>query len=183
MNVVSKVWPPPFLLARKVLCAAYTSAPFCSQTASKFQGLHACAALRVIARHLKMGFRLDSIEKSGAGFRIDLAFAKPSVGSRMVEVKSANKIREVHKLQAALYPNDQYNEIAVSNRHEDIILDPAFIYEARTRAQRTLQLLNKDPKKAAVSYMPHEDICYTCANSECPFLLTSKHVEPQRGAN
>lgn len=123
-----------------------------------------------------MGYKLDSIEKRGAGYRIDLVFVKPNVGTRIVEVKSANKLREVHKLQAALYPNNRYNEIVVSNRHQDIILDHQFIYEASARAQQTRELLSKNPQKAAVTYMPHEDVCYTCANESCPFNGMNKEL-------
>lgn len=169
MKAISKLWPPPSLLARKILCPAYVSAPFNSRDAFKFQGMHASAALRVIARHLKMGFKLGAIEKGGAGFRIDLIFEKSDAGRRLVEVKSSKKIREVHKIQAALYPRDKFDELVVSNRHEDLILDPEFIYNAKWRGEKTRELLAKDPKKAAVSYVPHEDVCYTCANESCPF--------------
>ncbi len=176
MKAVSRIWPPPSLLARKILCPAYVSAPFSMENASKFHGLHATAALRVIARHLKLGYKLDAIEKRGTGFRIDLIFVDPTDKTRLVEVKSANKLREVHKLQAALYPNDQ-NELVLSNRHEDIVLDDQFIWEARERARLTRELLAKDPKKAAVNYKPHEDVCYTCANESCPFNGMNKETQ------
>ncbi len=177
MTQLSRIWPPPSLLARKVLCAAYISAPFDSESASKFHGFHASAAIRVISRHLKMGYKLDSIEKRGAGFRTDLVFTKPNVGSRLVEVKSANKLREVHQIQAALYPNDRYNEIVVSNRHQDLILTPEYINEARGRAHLTREFLSHNPEKAAIRYTPHEDVCYTCANEACPFNGMNKQNE------
>ena len=178
MTQLSRIWPPPSLLARKILCTAYVSAPFDAASASKFHGFHASAAIRVISRHLKMGYKLDSIEKRGVGFRTDLVFTKTDVGSRLVEVKSANKLREVHRLQAALYPNDRYNEIVVSNRHEDSVLTPEFISQARGRANVARQMLSQNPDKAAVKYTPHEDVCYTCANEACPFNGMSKEPEP-----
>ncbi|HKM75396.1 MAG TPA: hypothetical protein VJZ32_03160 [Candidatus Bathyarchaeia archaeon] len=175
--MVSAIWPPPSLLARKILCTAYVGAPFNSQTAWKLQTLHSAAALRVIARHLKEGYKLDSIEKRGTGFRIDLVFVKPMIGSRIVEVKTARKLQEVHKLQASLYSNDRYNEIVVSNRNEDVVLTPEFICNARERAHRTREMLAKNPEKAAVNYTPHPDVCRTCANESCPFLGLSKQNE------
>jgi len=180
MKALSRIWPPPSLLARKVLCTAYVSAPFDSESVSKFHGLHASAAMRVISRHLKLGYKLDSIEKRGAGFRTDLIFTKPNMGSRLVEVKSANRLREVHQIQAALYPNDRYNEIVVSNRHQDLILTPEYIEEARGRAHLIREFLAHDPEKAAIKYTPHEDVCYTCANESCPFngLHKQNEVDP-----
>ena len=183
MRAASRIWPPPSLLSRKILCTAYVGAPFNSQTAWKLQTLHSATALRVIARHLKEGFKLDSIERRGTGFRIDLVFVKPTVGTRIVEVKSANKLREVHKLQASLYSNDQYNEVVVSNRHQDIIISPEFICEARNRAQRTREILAKNPEKAAVSYTPHPDVCSTCANESCPFIGLNKEETVQPPPN
>jgi hypothetical protein len=177
MKTISTIWPPPSLLARKILCTAYVGAPFNSQTAWKLQTLHSAAALRVIVRHLKEGFKLAEIEKRGTGFRIDLVFSKPAVGTRIVEVKSANKLREIHKIQASLYPKDQYDEVVVSTRNEDHLLTAEFIDSARERARRTREMLSKNPEKAATSYTPHPDVCYTCANEACPFLGMSKQIE------
>jgi len=102
--------------------------------------------------------------------RIDLVFETPTGRTRIVEVKSAKEIREVHKIQAALYRKDLGDEVVVSNRSQDVVLDPGFIYQISVEAEDVREFLAKDPKKAAVTYRPHKDACYTCGNTACPFL-------------
>jgi len=160
----------PSLLARKILCSAYVSAPFSEKERFKFQALHAMTVVKVIARHLKMGYILKGVERGGNGYRVDLLFSDPSGKTRLDEVKSSRKVREVHKIQAALYAHSDADEIAVSNGQEDQILTPKFIREMQERAVQTIQLLSNDPTAAASTYTPHEDACYTCATTPCPFL-------------
>jgi hypothetical protein len=137
--------------------------------------------IRVIARHLRLGYRLVDIERRGKGYVIDLVFeAISSRRRRLNEVKSSETIREVHLLQAALY--HQYvetDEIVVSNGERDEVLRPDFIREVQRRAELTRQLLVCDPENAATRYTAHEDCCYVCENRSCPFLPTQTRSKPQ----
>jgi len=90
---------------------------------------------------------------------------------RLVEVKTAKRIREVFKIQAALYfPLSGADEAAVSNGVAEELLTLAFIERTQTQAKVTSQLLSTDPLGALKTYTPHEDACYTCGNKTCPFL-------------
>jgi len=174
----------PSLLARKILCIGYVPAPFRESDRLKFQGLHAMTTIRVIARHLQLGYRLMKVERGGGGYRIDLLFESISTGrKRLNEVKSSKTIREVHRIQAALYAalpvHINIDEIAVSNKEIDEILSPDFIEEVQRRAQFTRQLLIANPVTAASTYTAHEDCCYICENKSCPFLPTQPHSKPQ----
>jgi hypothetical protein len=160
----------PSLLARKILCPAYIAAPIDGNDRLRFLSFHALAVVKVISRHLRMGYNLKAVERGGPGFRIDLLFESPTGTRRLTEVKSAKRLREVHKLQAALYHvQNLSDEISVSNGDSDEILDPDFIYEARRRAETTRNMLMEQPDIAAHTYIPNEDTCYTCSNSRCPF--------------
>jgi len=160
----------PSLLARKILCPAYVPAPFGQDNRVKFLGFHAMAIVKVISRHLKLGYALKGVEQSGPGYRIDLLFESPSGIRRLAEVKSAKKIREIHRLQAALYHHHNLsNEIVVSNGDTDEVLDPEFIFETRRRAEITRKVLTDTPEMAAQIYVPNGDTCYACGNSRCPF--------------
>jgi len=161
----------PSLLARKLLCSAYVATPFNKMDRFKFQALHAVTMIRVIVRHVRSGYRLIDIERRGKGYRIDLLFQEISSGKkRLDEVKSSKKIREVHRLQAALYPRDiAVDEVTISNRQVDEVLSSQFIQEVQRRAEITRQLLANNPEYAATTYTPHQDCCYICANPRCPF--------------
>jgi len=167
---------PPSLLARKILCSAYVPAPFREEERFKFQALHALTVVRVIARHLKMGYTLKSVERGGIGYRIDLLFEASSGRTRIVEAKSSKQIREVHKIQGALYPHTDVDEIAVSNRDSDEILSTEFIQEIQRRADLTRQFVTNDPLGARSRYTPHADCCYTCANLGCPFPSSTRQL-------
>ena len=170
MNQEKRLRFSPSILARKILCPAYVPAPFDSDNRAKFLGFHAMAIVKVISRHLKLGYALRGVERNGPGYRIDLLFESPSGVTRLAEVKSAKKIREVHRLQAALYhQNDLSNEIVVSNGDIDEVLDPEFICETQRRAQITLKILTDAPELAAQIQLPNGDTCYTCGNTRCPF--------------
>jgi len=124
------------------------------------------------------------VEHGSGGYRIDLLFELISTGRRRLnEVKSSKTIREVHRIQAALYAalpvHMNIDEIAVSNKEIDEILTSDFIEEVKRRAQFTCQLLINDPVTAATTYTAHEDCCYICGNRSCPFLPTQLHSKPQ----
>ena len=170
MSQAKRVRLTPSVLARKILCPAYVPAPFESDNRMKFLGFHAMAIVKVISRHLRLGYTLKGVERSGPGYRIDLLFESPSGVTRLTEVKSAKKIREIHRLQAALYhQNDLSNEIVVSNGDTDEVLDPEFILETRRRAEITRKILTDTPEMAAQVYVPNGDTCYICGNTRCPF--------------
>jgi hypothetical protein len=135
----------------------------------KFRGFHAAAMIKVISRHLRIGYKLIDVEKRGPGYRIDLLFRAPSGRTRIAEVKSGHTIREVHKLQGALYPQDEGSEIVVSNVEIDEVLSPEFIQEAVGRAETTRRLIVADPEIAMSKYTPHRDVCPYCSNIGCPF--------------
>ncbi len=161
---------PPCILSRKILCPAFMPAPFRNKDRLLFLGLHAMTTLKVIARQLKLHHRLRSVEKHGNGFRIDLIFEIPSGGLRIHEVKSAKNLREVHKIQTALYWNEEFDEIILSNGQEDMVISKEYIQSVRRKAKLTCKLLENDPELAKVSFKPNSDVCYICANSKCLFL-------------
>jgi hypothetical protein len=163
---------PPSLLAKKILCLAYAPGQFNKDELLKLQGLHARAALAVIARHMKMGFNLLGVEIAGNGFRIDLMFKLlPSGRLRLVEVKSSKQVREVYKIQAALYhQTSRADEITVSNREIDEMLTSDYVHAILKQAELTKQSLLSDPLGAARAFTPHRDACYTCGNGSCPYL-------------
>jgi hypothetical protein len=173
---------PPSLLAKKILCSAYLPSPFDKESRFRTQAFHANAMVRVIARLLKLGYNLRSVERGGNGFRIDLLFETPiGARTRLVEVKGSKQIREVHKIQAALYihANVDADEIAVSNREVDEVLSEEFIEDVRKRAKATIVFLKNEPLRASVTYTKHPDACYTCANTDCPFLAEAVRPTPR----
>jgi len=91
----------PSRLARLIVCPAYVPSAFNAQDRFRFQALHAITVLRVIARHIRQGFQLKSIERRGSGFRVDLEFLAADGRLRASEVKSAREFTEVHRIQAA----------------------------------------------------------------------------------
>lgn len=161
----------PSILARKILCPAYTPKPYDQHERVRFLGFHAMATVKVISRHLKLGYALRQVEHGGRGYRIDLLFESHLGTSRLVEVKSSKKVRETHRLQAALYNLHRLcGEIVVSNSETDEVLDPVFIQETQRKAEAVKNFLINDPETASKTYMPNDDTCYTCGNSACPCL-------------
>jgi len=162
----------PSQLAKLILCLAYVAGPFNEGERLRFLGFHARAALNVIKSYLKKGWILVAVEHSGNGFRIDLLFRHPTSGIvRLVEVKTAKRIREVFKIQAALYFSlSGADEAVVSNGVIEEVLTPAFIERTLAQAKNTLQVLTSNPLVAARTFTPHEDACYTCAAKTCSFL-------------
>jgi hypothetical protein len=166
-----------------MLCLAYVAGLFRDEERLRFLGFHARAALKVIKSYLKRGWILVAVEHSGNGFRIDLLFRHPALGIvRLVEVKTAKRIREVFKVQAALYfPLSGADEAAVSNGETEELLTVSFIERTLAQAKKTLQLLTCDPLGAAKTYTPHEDACYTCGNETCPFLQCRPGFPTKKG--
>jgi len=161
----------PSSLSRKIICPAFVPAPFDPASRLRFQAFHSMAMLRVIKRHLLLGFILRAIEaRNGNGFRNDLSFEDPRGRLRVVEVKSAKQLAEVHAIQAALYwvPNC---DIVVSNGNEDRILSEDYVHTVQNQAQMTRQLLREHPEIAESTFNPVPEVCRICANEHCPFLL------------
>jgi len=171
MTTASITKPTPSTLARLIICPAYVGAPFAPESRLKFQGLHAIAVLRVIARHLKQGFQLKSLERRGRGFRLDLEFLASDGRVRVSEVKSARNLNEVHRIQAALYWDEgTHDEVVLSNGTTDIVLAREYVEEVHRRAEITRRFLMQNPDRAAVSFRPSPCMCRICANYHCPFL-------------
>lgn len=143
--------------------------PFQPEDRFNFICLHAYTMTRVITRHLRMGFLLEAIEKRINGCRVDLVFKTPLGTTRVNEVKSARELREVHRIQAALYWQPSFDEIVLSNGREDIILPLEYVRNAQEQAEAARNLLLNRPDEAASTYRPNKDICSTCANVSCPF--------------
>jgi len=161
----------PSRLARLVICPAYIAAPFDEENRLKFQGLHAIAVLRVIARHLKQGFLLKSVERRGRGLRIDLEFQKPDGKIRVHEVKSARELTEVHKIQAALYwDGDGNHEVVLSNGSTDVVLPQEYLEKVHREAEATMAFLRDFPDEATIAFRPNPAVCRYCANDQCTFL-------------
>ena len=164
----------PSLLARKILCVAYVQKPFGEEDRFRFRTLHALSMIKVIARHLRSGYKLTGIEQRGRGYIVDLLFEAMFSGrKRLNEVKSSRTIREVHRIQAALYAglpiHRNIDEVVVSNKENDEILDFNFIENVHRKAEATREMLVNHPHEAATAYTPHDDVCYTCGNTACPF--------------
>jgi hypothetical protein len=123
------------------------------------------------------------VERGGNGYRIDLLFESISTGrKRLNEVKSSKTIREVHRIQAALYAalpvHMNIDEIAVSNKETDEILNPQFIENVRRQAESMREMLVNNPMEAATRYTPHDDVCYTCANPACVLRRSASSEAP-----
>ena len=168
----------PSKLARLIMCPAYVAAPFDNESRLWFQGLHAIAVLRVVARHIKQGFLLKSVERRGRGLRIDLEFQKPDGKIRIHEVKSARELTEVHRIQAALYwDGNRSHEIVLSNDSIDLVLPQEYLEKVRQQAETTRALLKDHPSEAAVTFHPEECVCRNCGNQRCPFLQRNQQSQ------
>jgi len=158
-------------LARLIVCPAYVPSALNAQDRFRFQALHAITVLRVIARHIRQGFQLKSLERRGRGFRLDLEFLASDGRVRVSEVKSARNLNEVHRIQAALYWDEgTHDEVVLSNGTTDIVLAREYVEEVHRRAEITRRFLTQNPDRAAVSFRPSPCVCRICANYHCPFL-------------
>jgi hypothetical protein len=126
---------PPSKLAPKILCSAYEPRPFPEgKEGELLRGRHAFAQSWTIKRHLRLSYTLFDIDLPEDGKRIDLVFLSPEGKMRIYEVKSHKQIREVDKIQAALYWSPKYDEVVVSTPDIDLILTIDYIREVRTAA-------------------------------------------------
>jgi hypothetical protein len=151
-------------------CSAHIPSILSEEKGSLLRGLHSSAMVKVARRHIKNGWALTALEMVVPGCRIDLVFWKQGC-IRVVEVKSANRIREADKLQTALLSAFvDAKEYVVSNGREDHILDQAFIEQALMQADETHRFLVNNASRASATYTPHEDVCYICGNTRCPYL-------------
>ena len=168
----------PSRLARLILCPAYVPSGFNAQDRFRFQGLHAITTLRVIARHIRQGFQLKSIERRGYGFRVDLEFLGADGRLRASEVKSAREFTEVHRIQAALYlQQGSYDEVVLSNGTSDLALPREYVEEIHRQAEVTTRLLRDSPGQAAVTFRPNSCVCRICANYRCHYLPKKAAVD------
>lgn len=174
---------PPSLLAKIILCLAYVHAPFDKRELLKFLGFHAMTMVKVLKGYYRTKrWILLSPEHAGNGCRIDLLLLHLLTGIvRLVEVKTSKRIREVHKIQAALcFPYSGADEAAVSNGEIEELLSPSFIDHTLTKKKIVEEILAKDPLRAARTFTPHPDSCYTCRNMSCPYL---RNRETEAGKN
>lgn len=171
-NSPGRIILSPSSLAGKILCPAFSPRPFPEDARLRFLGLHAMTALRVIRRHLRLGYDLLEIEKRGNGCRADLIFEDASGRRRVCEVKSARVLTKLHHIQAALYSSPDYDEVVLSNRETDIQLTKDYIASVLRQAQITRELLINHAREAASTFRPEEDLCRICVNQRCSFLPT-----------
>jgi hypothetical protein len=161
---------PPSLLSKKIVCPAYVPAAFDKEARFRFLAYHSLAVLKVIKRHLKLGFALRGIElRNGSGYRNDIVFTSPDGGFRTVEVKSGRQLSEVDRIQGALYWSPDAGEVVVSNANDDVVLTPEYINDIQNRARLTRTLLTEHPDTASSTFNPQPRVCRICANTRCPF--------------
>ena len=128
----------------------------------------------VMKRMLETGFQILAVEAPVNSGRIDLLAKAPDERKIGVEVKShQGELRELDKIQGALYWLPQLDGIAVANRRTILLLTPNYVQEVRTAGKVTEEFLEKQPDLASASYTPHEDVCRTCQNHHCPYLKPS----------
>jgi hypothetical protein len=169
---------PPSLLAKKLLCLAYLPRPFDKEQLLKFLGLHAMNMLRVLKHYYRSRlWVLLSLEHAVNGCRIDLLLLNLVTGIiRLVEVKTSKLMREVFRIQAALcFPYSGADEAAVSNGETEELLTQSFIHEILAKKKIVEEILTEDPQRAARTYTPDPDACYTCGNMNCPYLQDRPH--------
>jgi Holliday junction resolvase-like predicted endonuclease len=108
------------------------------------------------------------IEAPVNGGRVDIIAKAPDARTVGVEVKAhQGELREVDKVQAALYFSPQLQAIAVANRRKLQMLTADYLQEVRVAAHITQEFLDAQPELARVAFTPHRDLCRTCANYLC----------------
>lgn len=132
---------------------------------------HSDEMVRVIKRLLEAGYRILGVEVPANGGRIDLLAKSPSEQRIGFEVKShAGEIRELDKIQAALYWSTQLDIVAVANRRTIVLLTPEYVQGIRRAGNVTQEFLERQPGLALASCTPHADVCRTCRNQQCPYF-------------
>ena len=163
---------PPSQLARKILCKAYLPEEFPRGLAGlHLRWKHSDEMIGVLRLLYSEEWVVIGVELPSNGGRLDILAVAPDQRKIAVEVKShRGELRELDKIQAALYWAPQFDCMAVANRHEISIMTPQFVQEVRTAANTTRECLDKQPELAAVSFTPHTDVCATCRNLRCPYF-------------
>jgi len=132
---------------------------------------HSDEMVRVIKHLLEAGYRILGVEVPANGGRIDLLAKSPSEQRIGFEVKShAGEIRELDKIQAALYWVSQLDIVAVANRRTMVLLPRDYVQDIMTAGNATQESLEKPPGSALASCTPHADVCRTCRNQQCPYF-------------
>ena len=122
----------------------------------------------VMKQILENGFRILDIEAPVNGGRIDIIAEAPDSRTVGVEVKAhQGELREVDKIQAALYFSPQLEGIAVANRRDLQMLTVNYLQEVRVAAHITQESLDTQPELSRVTFSPHPDVCRTCTNYLC----------------
>jgi hypothetical protein len=122
----------------------------------------------VMKKMLRDGYQILDLEASANGGRIDIVGKAPDGRTFGIEVKShRGDLKEVDKVQGALYFSPQFEAVAVANRYNFEILSAEYIQEVRVAAHITQEILDTQPDLARVSFTPHLDVCRTCANCLC----------------
>jgi Holliday junction resolvase-like predicted endonuclease len=163
---------PPSKLAPKILCKAYVPSEFpIGREGERLRWKHSDEMVGVAKHLLESDFQLTSFEAPLNGGRIDLVVRAPDGQKVGVEVKShRGELRELDKIQGALYWTPQLDRIAVANRRAMLFLTPEYVGEVKTAGNMTAEFLEKQPDLASVTYTPHKDVCRTCRNRDCPYL-------------
>jgi Holliday junction resolvase-like predicted endonuclease len=128
----------------------------------------------VIKRMLEAGFQILGIESPANGGRIDIIAKAPDDRTIGVEVKThQGELRELDKIQAALYFSTKLDRIAAANRRTILMLLPEYVQEVRTAAKIVEETLEKQPELGRTCYTPHPDVCRLCQSHHCPYLKPS----------
>jgi hypothetical protein len=167
----------PSKLAPKLLCRAYEPSEFPQGSeGERLRWKHSDEIVRVIKQLIETSYEILGVEVTANRGRVDLLVRSPEGRQIAVEVKShRGNIREVDKIQAALYWTPQFNEIAVANRRTVLFLTADFVQEVRAAGDIAQEALNSQPEMTAVSFTPHQDVCRTCSNDRCPYLRMGDH--------
>jgi len=159
----------PSLKAKKILCKGYEPSEFPKgREGDRLRWKHSDEMKCVMKKLLKDGYQILDVEAPANGGRIDLV-AKATDGRIVgVEVKShRGELKEVDRIQAALYYSPQLETVAVANRYYFEILSAEYVQEVRVAAHITEEFLETQPDLARVSFTPHIDVCGTCSNGLC----------------
>jgi len=159
----------PSQTAKKLLCKAYEPTEFpAGREGERLRWKHSDTTIHVMKKMLSDGYQILEIEARANGGRIDLIGKAPDGLVVGVEVKShGGALREVDRIQCALYFSPQLDAVAVANRYNFEVLTTGFIQEVRVAAHVVLEFLATQPDLARVSFSPHSDVCGTCDNSLC----------------
>lgn len=163
---------PPSKLAAKILCKGYDPSEFPKGgDGERLRWKHSDEMVSVIKHLLATKYLMLDVEVHVNGGRIDLLAQAPDGRRIGFEVKShQGEIREIDKIQAALYWTPQFDGVAVANRRTILLLTSDYVKKVRAAGNVTQEFLEKQPDLALASYTPHADVCRSCRNQHCPHL-------------